>query len=75
MSIDEKNYKDLVIYFTRYVHSKSIKMLSLYYHKLMAKAKEHGGKKHLMIDDYVLDKVLDKIKEILSIEEFGNTRI
>ena len=50
-------------------------MLSLYYHELMAKAKEHGGKKYLMIDDYVLDKVLDKIKEILSIEEFGNTRI
>ena len=25
--IDEKNYKDLMIYFTRYVHSKSIKML------------------------------------------------
>ena len=23
--IDEKNYKDLIIYFTRYVHSKSIK--------------------------------------------------
>ena len=25
--IDEKNYKDLTIYFTRYVHSKSIKCL------------------------------------------------
>ena len=29
ISIDEKNYKDLVIYFTRYVQSKPIKMLSL----------------------------------------------
>ena len=30
--IDEKNYQDLVVYFARYVHSKSIKMLSLNYH-------------------------------------------
>ena len=29
--IDEKNYKDLTIYFTKYVHSNSIKML--YYFK------------------------------------------
>ena len=29
--IDEKNYKDLTINSTRYVHSKSIKMLSLHY--------------------------------------------
>ena len=35
--IDEKNYKDLKIYFTRYVHSKFIKMLSLYYHELIGK--------------------------------------
>ena len=33
--IDEKNLKDLVIYFTRYVHSKSIKMLSLHYLELL----------------------------------------
>ena len=30
ISIDEKNYKDLLINFTRYVQSKSIKMLSLH---------------------------------------------
>ena len=30
ISIDEKNYKDMVIYFTRYVHTESIKMLSLH---------------------------------------------
>ena len=40
--IDKKNYKDLTIYFTRYVNSKSIKMLSLHYHELMGKIKEHG---------------------------------
>ena len=29
--IDEKNYKDVTIYFTRYVHKKAIKMLHLHY--------------------------------------------
>ena len=35
--IDKKNYKHLVIYFTRYVHCKSIKILNLHYHKLIGK--------------------------------------
>ena len=39
--IKEKNVKDLGTCFTRYVHSKSIKMLSLYYPELMRKIKEH----------------------------------
>ena len=39
--IDEKNVKDLGTCFTRYVHSKSIKMLSLHYPELMRKTKEH----------------------------------
>ena len=30
ISIDEKNYKDMVIYFTRYVHTELIKVLSLH---------------------------------------------
>ena len=30
ISIDEKSYKDMVIYFTTYVHTESIKMLSLH---------------------------------------------
>ena len=42
--IDKKNYKDLVIYFARYVRS-------LYYHEIMGKVKEHEGKKYLMVDD------------------------
>ena len=64
-----------MIYFTRYVRIKSIKILSLYYNKLIRKIKEHEGKKKLMIDDYVLNKVLDKIKAIISIENFNNTKI
>ena len=42
--IDEKNYIDLVIYFTRYDREKSIRMLSLYYHELMRKTEEHKEK-------------------------------
>ena len=39
--IDEKNFKDFVIYFTRYVNCKSIKMLSLYFFKLIGKTEKH----------------------------------
>ena len=38
-------------------------MFSLYYHELMGKIKEHEGKKYLMVDDYMLDKVLDNTKK------------
>ena len=50
-------------------------MLSLYYHELMGKFKEHEGKKYLMVDDHIINKVLDKIKEITGIEKFDNTKI
>ena len=73
--IDEKNYKDLAIYFTRYVRIKSIKMFSLYYHELMGKIKEHERKKYLMVDDYVLDILLDRIKEIISIEKVDGPKL
>ena len=63
ISIDEKNYKDLVIYFTRYVHSIARKTLSLYYHELLGKVKIHKEKKYLVIDDYVLVNVLNKINK------------
>ena len=50
-----------MIYFTRYVHSKSIKMLSLHYHELIGKIEEQEGNsfKSLTVDDYMPDKVLD----------------
>ena len=37
-------------------------MLSLHYPELVGKIKEHEGKIYLMVDDYMLDKVLNKIK-------------
>ena len=62
--IDEKNYKDIVVYFTRYVHNKSIKNLSLYYHELMGKIEKAEGKNYLAVDNYMLVKVLGKEKKI-----------
>ena len=41
----------------------------------MGNIEEHEGKQFLMVDDYMLDKVLDKIKMILGIEKFDNTKI
>ena len=52
-----------MIYFTRYVRKKSIKILRLYYDELIGKTEEREGKKVLMVDDYMLNKVLDKIKK------------
>ena len=59
--INEKNYKDLFIYFTRYDHQKSIKILSLYYHELVEKIEKYDRKTYLIVDDYTLDKVLDNL--------------
>ena len=56
--VNKKNYQDMTIYFTRYFHSKSIKMLNLHYHELMGEIEEHEGKKYLMANEYMLDKVL-----------------
>ena len=66
-----------MIYFTRYVHKKSIKMLSLHYHELMGNIEKHEGKKYLkkVIDDYILNKALDNVKEIIGIVQFDNTYI
>ena len=75
MSIDEKNYKDWAIYFTRYFHSKLIKMLSPRYHELIGIMKENEGKKSLMVNGYVLHKALNKIKETINVIKFNGTKI
>ena len=43
-------------------------MLNVRYHELIGKIEEHKGKKYLKVDYYMLDKELDKIKEIIDIE-------
>ena len=50
-------------------------VLSLCYHKLIVKIEENEGNKYLMIDVYVLSKVLNKVKEIKNIEKFVDTMI
>ena len=51
------------------------KLLNLYYHELIGKTEEHEENEYLMVNDYMLDKVLDKIKERRCIEKFGDTKI
>ena len=41
----------------------------------MKKIKEHKGKKCLIVDDYIRNKVLHKIKEIIDIEKFDHIEI
>ena len=73
--ISEKDSKDLLIYSTRYVQSKSIKLASLYYDELIGKLKEYREIKYLMVDYYMLDKVSDKIKEVIATGKFEDTKM
>ena len=50
-------------------------MHRLHYHKLMGNIKEYEGKKYLMINDDMLGKVLDKIKETIVNVKFDDTKI
>ena len=63
-----------MIYFTGYVNCKSIKMSSLYFYKLIGKTEELEGRKYLVVDHCMVDKVLDRIKEIIDIEKLDNTK-
>ena len=72
--IDEKSYRDLVIYFTRYIHkiNKNVKFVLSW---INWKDWKTWGKKFLMVNDYMLNEVLDKIKETMSIEHVDDTKI
>ena len=50
-------------------------MLNLHYRELMGKIGERKGKKYLMVNDYMLDKVLDKIIETIGTAKFDDTKI
>ena len=63
-----------MIYFTRYHPDKPMTMLNLFYDELIGKIEEYEGKNHLMVGDYTLDKVLDKIKRI-GLKKLNNIRI
>lgn len=73
--ISEKNSIDLLIYSTSYVHSQSIKLVILHYDELIGKLKEYGEITYLMVDEYMLDKVSNTIKEIIAIGKFEDTKM
>ena len=50
-------------------------MLSLHFHELMEKIEEREGKNSWLLDSYILDKVLDDIKETIDIEKFDDIKI
>ena len=49
-------------------------MFSMHYHELIAKIEEHEGKNSFTVNDYILDEVLGKIKEIIGTEQFGDAK-
>ena len=59
-----------MIYFTRYVHNQSTKVLRLHYNEMIGKVEGNGGRKCLMVDDYMQDIVLHNMKKIIDIETF-----
>ena len=73
--INEEKYKDLVIYFTKNIHNKSMKILRLQYYKLIRKIESYEGKNYLMTDDYMLHNILDQIKKIIYIQKFDDAKI
>ena len=70
-----KRYKDLVIFFVRYGCSKSVRILTLYYNKLMGVIEEHERKKILDSLTLCTKQSIDEIKEIRGIEKFDDTNI
>ena len=50
-------------------------MLNLHYHELIGKIDKHERKTYFMSDDYMLGRVLGKIKETAGVEKFDNTKI
>ena len=64
----------MAIYFTRHAHKKSIKRLRVHYHELIGQNKEYEGK-YLIRYGYMLDNVLEEIKEIIGIERLNDAKI
>ena len=46
----------------------------MHYDELIGNVEEHEAKKYLMVDDYMRDILLDKIKKIIGIKKFDNTK-
>ena len=46
--VDEKNYKDLVIYFTTSIHRMPMKMSNIHFHELIGKIEQHEEKEYFV---------------------------
>ena len=58
----------MVIYFTRYIHSKLIKIFRVHNDELVGKTEEDEEKNYLMTDICMLVKVLEKIKKVIGFD-------
>ena len=57
-----------MIYFTRYIHSKLIKIFRVHNDELVGKTEEDEEKNYLMTDICMLVKVLEKIKKVIGFD-------
>ena len=64
-----------MIYFTIYDSGKSMRILSLHYNKLKGKIEKKKGERHFIACHFILNKVLDKIKEMIGIKKYADTKI
>ena len=69
--IDEENYKDIVIYFIRYFHNKNTCIVLWWINRKDWRT----WRKKIMVDDYMLDKVLCNIKKAIDNEKFNDTKV
>ena len=65
----------MVIYFTIYDSGKSIRILGLHYNKLKGKIEKKEGERYLIACHCILNEVLDKIKEMIGIKKYDDTKI
>ena len=64
-----------MIYFTIYDSGKSVRILSLHYNKLKGKIEKKKGERYFIACHFILNKVLDKIKEMIGIKKYADTKI
>ena len=65
----------MVIYFTIYDSGKSMRILSLHCNKLKGKIEKKKGERYFIACHFILNKVLDKIKEMIGIKKYADTKI
>ena len=52
-----------------------MRILSLHYNKLKGKIEKKKGERYFIACHFILNKVLDKIKEMIGIKKYADTKI